>query len=105
MRLAACCLQSVGHLDAVQPGRPSGNYAVYKARVLREVADRMCVAGTAISDETVAALALLTSFEVGLACNLRYPVTDGFLDVQRHRRSIDSPSRITEHRQHERWHR
>jgi hypothetical protein len=67
MLLAACCLASVGHLDAVQPGRPSGQYELYKARVLREINARMRQPDTATSHETVGALGLLTSFEVSLS--------------------------------------
>nr|POF03900.1 hypothetical protein CFP56_21656 [Quercus suber] len=62
--LAACCLASVGHLDAVQPNRPGGNYEFYKGRVLREVRQRMKSSATATAHETVSALALLTSFEM-----------------------------------------
>jgi hypothetical protein len=76
MLLAACCLASVGHLDAVQPNRPAGNYEVYKARVLSGVSERMRLAETATSDETVGALALLTSFEVrSLVSMLLAPLT------------------------------
>lgn len=65
MLLAACCLASVGHLDAVQPNRPGGNYHLYKARVLREVSQRMQSSITATSDETIGTLGCLLSFEVG----------------------------------------
>ena len=64
MLLAACCLASVGHLDAVQPNRPGGAYALYKARVLREVSERMRSPETATSDETIGTLGCLLSFEV-----------------------------------------
>lgn len=64
MLIAACCLASVGHLDAVQPNRPGGNYELYKARVLREVSHRMRSPDTAITDATVGALGMLTSYEV-----------------------------------------
>lgn len=67
MLLAACCLASVGHLDAVQPDRPPGNYEVYKASVLRHISKRMQAPETAISDETIGALACLLSFEVSTA--------------------------------------
>ena len=66
MLLASCCLASVGHLDAVQPNRPSGDYAMYKARVLREVSERMQASETATSDETIGALSQLLSFEVSI---------------------------------------
>lgn len=66
MLLVASCLASVGHLDAVQPNRPGGNYEVYKARVLREVSKRMRSSDSATSEEVMGALALLTSFEVSL---------------------------------------
>ena len=64
MLLAGCCLASAGHLDAVQPNRPGGNYAFYKARVLREVSERMQSPTTATSDETIGTLGCLLSFEV-----------------------------------------
>ena len=64
MLLAACCLSSVGHLDAVQPNRPGGKYALYKARVLREVSKRMQTPSTATSDETIGTLSCLLSFEI-----------------------------------------
>ncbi|KAF2165834.1 hypothetical protein M409DRAFT_55694 [Zasmidium cellare ATCC 36951] len=64
MLLAACCLASVGHLDAVQPNRPPGNYEVYKANVLRHISRRMQSPDLATTDETVGALACLLSFEM-----------------------------------------
>ncbi|KAF2725009.1 hypothetical protein K431DRAFT_116892 [Polychaeton citri CBS 116435] len=64
MLLAACCLASVGHLDAVQPNRPGGDYTTYRARVLKELSERMRVPSTAVSDETVGTLACLLSFEL-----------------------------------------
>lgn len=64
MLLAACCLASVGHLDAVQPNRPIGNYEVYKARVLKEISKRMSTSEAAVSNETLSALGCLVSFEV-----------------------------------------
>lgn len=64
MLLAACCLASVGHLDAVQPNRPVGNYEVYKARVLKEISKRMSTSEAAVSNETLSALGCLVSFEV-----------------------------------------
>lgn len=64
MLLAACCLASVGHLDAVQPNRPRGNYDFYKANVLRKISKRMHSVELATSDETICALACLLSFEV-----------------------------------------
>ena len=64
MLLAACCLASVGHLDAVQPNRPSGDYTVYKDRVLREVRERIRSPISATSNETIGALACLLSFEM-----------------------------------------
>lgn len=66
MLLAACCLASVGHLDAVQPNRPGGNYELYKARVLTEISKRMRTSEAATSDETLGALGCLVSFEVSL---------------------------------------
>ncbi|KAK4495820.1 hypothetical protein PRZ48_013088 [Zasmidium cellare] len=64
MLLAACCLASVGHLDAVQPNRPPGNYEVYKANVLRHISKRMQSPDLATSDQTIGALACLLSFEM-----------------------------------------
>lgn len=64
MLLAACCLASVGHLDAVQPNRPGGDYTTYRAHVLKELSERMRVPSTAVSDETVGTLACLLSFEL-----------------------------------------
>lgn len=65
MLLAGCCLASVGHLDAVQPNRPGGNYALYKARVLRAVSERLQSPATATHDGTIGTLGCLLSFEVG----------------------------------------
>lgn len=64
MLLTACCIASVGHLDAVQPNQPGGNYRLYKARLLQEIRERMKWPETATSDETVGALGCLLSFEV-----------------------------------------
>ena len=84
MLLAACCLASVGHLDAVQPNRPGGNYHLYKARVLREVSQRMQSSITATSDETIGTLGCLLSFEVSGWSKLAFKVMlIVLLDVER----------------------
>ena len=70
MLLAACCLASVGHLDAVQPHPPTGNYALYKARILQEVSERMQSPASATSDEVIGTLACLLSFEVRFLVSL-----------------------------------
>lgn len=64
MLLAACCLVLVGHLDAVQPGRPTGTHEFYKAKIIREIFQRVQSPDSATTDETIAALACLLAYEV-----------------------------------------
>lgn len=64
MILASACLLAIGDLDAVTPARPSGNALLFKTRLLREIRLRMTAFQTALSDDTVSALLMLTSFEV-----------------------------------------
>lgn len=64
MLLAACSLASIGHIGTIDTNAPNSHCAVYKDRVLREVAKRMQSPETAVSDETIAGLACLLSFEV-----------------------------------------
>lgn len=62
--LAALCLGSIGHLDAVRHTDSAFNSATYKARVYKDITERMKFASTATSSETVGCLACLLSFEM-----------------------------------------
>lgn len=65
MLLSAAALAAVGYLEATDLRRPHQiSDAMFKARLLQEVNERMCSVGTATSDSTISALLLLTSFEV-----------------------------------------
>jgi len=64
MLMSASCLVATSHLDIIEPLRPGGSDALYKARVLRDIRQRMVSPKTATSDETITALCLLTMFEV-----------------------------------------
>ena len=67
MLLGALVLVSIGHIDAVHPGTSSGAFMIHKARLLRELRQRLVSRKTAISDYTLHALLLLISFEVSAA--------------------------------------
>ncbi|QIW95065.1 hypothetical protein AMS68_000583 [Peltaster fructicola] len=62
--LAALCLASVGHLDAVRGSDTPLDYALYKARVFRNINERMKASSSAVSDETIGYLACLLSYEM-----------------------------------------
>ena len=77
MLLSAAALAAVGYLEATNPHRPHQiGDAVFKARVLHEVNERMRSPQTATSDSTISALLLLTSFEVGQECRIDGQSTD-----------------------------
>lgn len=62
--LASTALAAIGYIQAMDPAF-SAPEAVFKAKVLEEINERMLDVETAIADSTISALILLTSFEVG----------------------------------------
>jgi len=92
MLLLALSLKSMGHLEALNPGQRSYNRRTFKIRVLVLANKRLKNPAKALEDQTLGALACLTSYEVGVELlRLRkFPLLIPFTDLTWLDRSHDA---------------
>lgn len=64
MLLFALCLKSIGHMEALNPGQTTYNRRLFKTKVLSICNLHLKDPAKALEDETLGALACLTSYEV-----------------------------------------
>jgi hypothetical protein len=90
MILYALCLKSIGHLESIDPRSITADKYLFKTRVLALVNTRLKDPAKALDDQTIGALACLTSYEISSGSTEAMMHLSGLSQIVRLRGGISS---------------